>query len=329
MRITDDIFRVVSRQHSMPYCTSINTTYFNVHRELQILLYARTFQLANPKFERMKHGVSEPKAGKMDDTQSLSIFPPMQQDCSRSIESSSNDMDVGPSRKPGVPRRKPFVRCRSIDSGDIGLYKSVNNTPISKASSQSEEIHENYFDFSDCVDGMCNSSQIGKIDCGDVFNVERQEEQNTNDSTIINMIRNASGKGKGRKKKIPSLELSLINGPLTSFDHMETKRFLAPHEGSSNLQRSPKGAIAETTPSTSNTMYSSIFSNVGKCVMMPIDKDYETKYLLMNKMHGITGVNSFIPPGMKIKHEKTIKEHIYLFLEHPSGWFCFFYHMFV
>ena len=76
-------------------------------------------------------------------------------------------------------------------------------------------------------------------------------------------------------------------------------------------------------------MYSSVFANVGKCVMMPIDKEYETKYLLMNKMNGINGVNSYIPPGMRVKTEKTFQEKVYLFLEHPCGWLCFFYHMFV
>ena len=40
---------------------------------------------------------------------------------------------------------------------------------------------------------------------------------------------------------------------------------------------------SQSAPQSVPPMYSNIFANVGKCVMMPIDKNYEAKYLLMNK----------------------------------------------
>lgn len=45
---------------------------------------------------------------------------------------------------------------------------------------------------------------------------------------------------------------------------------------------------------------------------LPIDKAFEAKYLAARKTS-----------------KKTAKEHIYLFLEHPAGWFGFIYHMLV
>ena len=275
----------------------------------------------------MKHGLSEPMEEKMDETEGFPTFPSSQLESGVSIESSSHENDVFLPQSVTSPRNKTFVRCMSIDLDDIGLYKSINNTPISKPSSPSEGRLDKHFHFNECDDRMYDSSLIDQFDCDDTFKDGRHMEEKTNNSTVINMIKNASGKK--RKKKLPNLELSLINGPLETSDQIETNQFLELKEETSNLQPLPTSALDETTPSTATTMYSSLFANVGKCVMMPIDKDYETKYLLMNKMHGINGVNSFIPPGMKIRQEKTLQEHVYLFLEHPSGWVCFFYHMFV
>lgn len=45
---------------------------------------------------------------------------------------------------------------------------------------------------------------------------------------------------------------------------------------------------------------------------LPIDKAFEAKYL-----------------NSKVPGKKTAKERIYLFLEHPAGWFGFIYHMLV
>ena len=263
----------------------------------------------------------------MDDTEGLSTFPSIQPESSARMGPPSDENDAFPSHNVTSSRKKTFVRCMSIDLDDIGLYKSINNTPISKPSSATEKRQDEHFNFNECDDRMYDLSPIDPINCDNIFKSEKQMEEKTNNSTVINMIKNASGKN--RRKKLPNLELSLINGPLESFDQIETKQFLEQNEDTPNLHPLPNSALDETTPSTATTMYSSLFANVGKCVMMPIDKDYEAKYLLMNKMNGINGVNSFIPPGMKIRQEKTIQEHVYLFLEHPSGWLCFFYHMFV
>jgi hypothetical protein len=275
----------------------------------------------------MKHGWSEPMEEKMNDSESLPTFPSIPPESGASMETSSTENDVFPSHMVTSPQNKTFVRCRSIDLDDIGLYQSINNTPISKPSSPSERKLDTHFNFNECEYRMYNSSPIDQANCDDTFKSEIQPEEKTNNSTVINMIKNASEKS--RKKKLPNLELTLINGPLENLHQIETKQFLEPNENTSNLQPLPNSELDETTPSTATTMYSNLFANVGKCVMMPIDKDYETKYLLMNKMNGINGVNSFFPPGMKRRHEKTMQEHTYLFLEHPSGYICFFYHMFV
>ena len=46
---------------------------------------------------------------------------------------------------------------------------------------------------------------------------------------------------------------------------------------------------------------------------MPIDKAYEAKYLQEKSF-------------LQSKPQKTLQGRIYLFLEHPVGWLCFFYH---
>jgi hypothetical protein len=49
-------------------------------------------------------------------------------------------------------------------------------------------------------------------------------------------------------------------------------------------------------------------------VYLPIDKSYESKYVMHKYRLGR-------------RRGKTFQEQTYLFLEHPSGWFGFIYHM--
>ena len=49
-------------------------------------------------------------------------------------------------------------------------------------------------------------------------------------------------------------------------------------------------------------------------IFLPIDKEYEAKYLFHHRFRGLMIRRSW-------------QERIYLFLEHPVGWTCFIYHM--
>ncbi len=49
-------------------------------------------------------------------------------------------------------------------------------------------------------------------------------------------------------------------------------------------------------------------------IFLPIDRNYETKYLFHYRYH------------LK-RRGKSMQERIYVFLEHPVGWGCFIYHM--
>ena len=228
----------------------------------------------------------------------------------------SNDMNIS--------RGRTFVRCRSIDLDEIGLYRSVNISPTNNHVSKPEQEF-------DPIDRTCKlvNDEPSPENESDIKNVT---EEDTLTSTVINMesskIKNID---ETIEEDIQSIELKLISRPLKNL-RMVTSENQGQNATNDKLRLqipSPSSALLEKSPSTAPPEYSKIFANIGKCVMMPIDTDYEAKYRLMNKMNGINGVNSFFPPGMKSKPEKTWKEHIYLFLEHPSGWICFFYHMFV
>ena len=223
-----------------------------------------------------------------------------------------------------ISLRRTFVRCRSIDLDEIGLYRSVNISPTNDHVSKLEQEF-------DPIDRRCKlvTDEPSPENDSDIKNVTEEDPLT---STVINM---ESSKVKNIDDTIEeenqSIELKLISRPLTNLGLVTSEN---PGQNATNdklrLQiTSPSSDLLQKSPSTAPPEYSKIFANIGKCVMMPIDTDYEAKYRLMNKMHGINGVNSFFPPGMKSKPEKTWKEHIYLFLEHPSGWICFFYHMFV
>ena len=47
-------------------------------------------------------------------------------------------------------------------------------------------------------------------------------------------------------------------------------------------------------------------------IFLPIDQDFKAKYMWHHRM---------------AKRGRSLKERTYSFLEHPVGWFCFFYHM--
>ena len=47
-------------------------------------------------------------------------------------------------------------------------------------------------------------------------------------------------------------------------------------------------------------------------IFLPIDQDFKAKYMWHHRM---------------AKRGRSLKEKTYSFLEHPVGWFCFFYHM--
>jgi len=49
-------------------------------------------------------------------------------------------------------------------------------------------------------------------------------------------------------------------------------------------------------------------------IFLPIDRNYETKYMYHYRY-------------MAKKAKKSMQERTYVFLEHPAGWGCFFYHM--
>ena len=228
----------------------------------------------------------------------------------------SNDIDIS--------RRRTFVRCRSIDLDEIGMYRSVNISSTNNHVSKPEQEV-------DPIDSTCKlvTDEPTPENDSDIKNVTEKDPLT---STVINM---ESSKIKNIdeivEEDIQSIELNLISRPLKNIG-IATPENQGQNATNDKLRLqipSPSSALLEKSPSTAPPEYSKIFANIGKCVLMPIDTDYEAKYRLMNKMHGINGVNSFFPPGMKSKPEKTVKEHIYLFLEHPSGWICFFYHMFV
>ena len=48
-------------------------------------------------------------------------------------------------------------------------------------------------------------------------------------------------------------------------------------------------------------------------VYLPMDQDFKAKYMWHHRNLSRRG--------------KTVKERCYLFLEHPTGWLCFIYHM--
>ena len=77
-----------------------------------------------------------------------------------------------------------------------------------------------------------------------------------------------------------------------------------------DAQISADSSSAQDQSAAANTNPLSIFNPI----FLPIDKSYEAKYL-MNKYR------------LGKKRGKTPQEQTYLFLEHPSGWFGFLYHM--
>ena len=224
--------------------------------------------------------------------------------------------------------RKNFVRSKSIDLNDsFDLYKSIDNTPRSGSSTHSKANVDRDMAGEQIKNNICNSNLIEQFNHNDIFKIEAEQNLLSNNNGIVDMVKQA--KINTGKEKSTHLELKLLPLPQQKFDINRTKENLESGERTTSLPLTPSDGIFPPTPSTAPPLYSSVFANVGKCVMMPIDKQYETKYLLMNKMNGINGVNSYIPPGMRVKTEKTVQERVYLFLEHPSGWLCFFYHMFV
>ena len=247
-----------------------------------------------------------------------------------SFETSTNENESGADSKycGSKSGRKKFVRCKSIDLDDsFNLYKSIINTPRSDSSTRSHENLAEHIKNDLSSNSNCHSNSFEQFQCNDIFKIEGERNSSSNKNSIIDMMKKT--KTNNHRGKSTNLELNLLPPPLQKFDLRRTKDHLECGTKATSLPLTPSDGLPPATPSTAPPMYSSVFANVGKCVMMPIDKEYETKYLLMNKMNGINGVNSYIPPGMKVKTEKTFQEQVYLFLEHPSGWLCFFYHMFV
>lgn len=67
----------------------------------------------------------------------------------------------------------------------------------------------------------------------------------------------------------------------------------------------------ESPPITVNVTTSTSYPENFYPIFLPMDQAFKAKYVFTNKKG------------------KTVKEKIYLFLEHPCGWSCFFYHFFV
>lgn len=67
----------------------------------------------------------------------------------------------------------------------------------------------------------------------------------------------------------------------------------------------------ESPPITVNVTTSTSYPENFYPIFLPMDQAFKAKYVFTNKKG------------------RTMKEKIYLFLEHPCGWSCFFYHFFV
>lgn len=67
----------------------------------------------------------------------------------------------------------------------------------------------------------------------------------------------------------------------------------------------------ESPPITVNVTSSTSYPENFYPIFLPMDQAFKAKYVFTNKKG------------------KTWKEKTYLFLEHPCGWYCFFYHFFV
>ncbi|XP_069991116.1 potassium voltage-gated channel subfamily KQT member 1 isoform X6 [Penaeus vannamei] len=76
-------------------------------------------------------------------------------------------------------------------------------------------------------------------------------------------------------------------------------------------RRHPGDAGKESPPITVNVTSSTSYPENFYPIFLPMDQAFKAKYVFTNKKG------------------KTLREKTYLFLEHPCGWCCFFYHFFV
>ena len=89
--------------------------------------------------------------------------------------------------------------------------------------------------------------------------------------------------------------------------HGHHKRHPSPIRRRSREKESGK----ESPPITVNVTTSSSYPENFYPIFLPMDQAFKAKYIFSNKKG------------------KTMKEKTYLFLEHPCGWCCFFYHFIV
>ncbi|XP_063862280.1 potassium voltage-gated channel subfamily KQT member 1-like isoform X5 [Scylla paramamosain] len=89
--------------------------------------------------------------------------------------------------------------------------------------------------------------------------------------------------------------------------HGHHKRHPSPIRRRPREEESGKGSPPITVNVTTSSSYPENFYPI----FLPMDQAFKAKYVFTNKKG------------------KTLKEKTYLFLEHPCGWGCFFYHFFV
>ncbi|MPC80139.1 uncharacterized protein LOC123520137 [Portunus trituberculatus] len=114
------------------------------------------------------------------------------------------------------------------------------------------------------------------------------------------------------------LDLEAAGGPSSHFSqarryvgrrlgHGHHKRHPSPIRRRPREEESGKGSPPITVNVTTSSSYPENFYPI----FLPMDQAFKAKYVFTNKKG------------------KTLKEKTYLFLEHPCGWCCFFYHFIV
>lgn len=114
------------------------------------------------------------------------------------------------------------------------------------------------------------------------------------------------------------VEAAHTGGPGTHFN--QARRYVGRRLGHGHHKRHPSPIRRrpredndgkESPPITVNVTASTSYPENFYPIFLPMDQAFKAKYVFTNKKG------------------KTMKEKTYLFLEHPCGWSCFFYHFIV
>ncbi len=76
----------------------------------------------------------------------------------------------------------------------------------------------------------------------------------------------------------------------------------------------PPPDVEKTTSAEATVVAAGELSSSYYPVYLPMDQDFKAKYMWHHR-------------NLSKRGHKTVKERCYLFLEHPTGWICFIYHM--